>query len=392
MKNLHYLVFVALAFVSWGLYGPVLREGQHLLGTPSAPSSLRSLICVGIAYFLIAVIVPLYVLYSRGEPGKWSLGGFVWSFVAGALGALGALGVVLAFKFHGDPVFVMPLIFGGAPVVNTLVTMALARNLREASLLFYLGVIVVAIGAAGVLFFKPMRSSASHGHVSSPVRMMASTEFGNTAHVTFTRVGIGLQSHRVVQDPPETQDGDPSPAPAAGQPTSDTKPAPQPVQNSPIMVFLSVILTALCWGTYGPILHWGQARMENSRMRPFLCVGLAYFVLAVVLPILLLPTFPEGESISWWGGVMWSLLGGTAGALGALGIIYAFNAGGKPMFVMPLVFGLAPVVNTFAEIVSRQLYGQISPYFFVSLGLVILGAVTVLVCAPRAKPKAETAH
>jgi hypothetical protein len=132
--------------------------------------------------------------------------------------------------------------------------------------------------------------------------------------------------------------------------------------------------------------------MENSRLRPFLCVGLAYFAIAVVLPILLLPTFPEGESISWWAGVIWSLLGGTAGALGALGIIYAFNSGGKPIFVMPLVFGCAPVVNTLTEIVWRGLYGKISNYFFLSLGLVILGAVTVLVCAPRTKPKPVAAE
>lgn len=392
MKNMHYLIFVALAFVSWGVYGPVLHEGQHLLGSAGSPSTLRSLTCVGIAYFLIAVIVPLYVLYARGEPGKWSAAGFFWSFVAGGLGALGALGIVLAFKFRGDPVFVMPLVFGCAPVVNTLVTMALARNLREASLLFYLGVIVVAIGAAGVLFFKPKKESPTQGeiHQASPVAyfhsgMDAPSHLGHgNGSRSMQRLGF--------QEPITDHESQATPETPSSDLGNDVVERPNPVQDSPIMVFLSVGLTALCWGMYGPILHRGQAKMDNSRLRPFLCVGLAYFLIAVVLPISLLPTFPEGESISWWGGVMWSLLGGTAGALGALGIIYAFNAGGKPIFVMPLVFGCAPVVNTFTEIVSRQLYGQISQYFFVSLALVILGAVTVLVCAPRAKPKTETAH
>ena len=53
---------------------------------------------------------------------------------------------------------------------------------------------------------------------------------------------------------------------------------------------------------------------------------------------------------------------------------------------MPLVFGFAPVVNTLTEIVTRGLYGQVSPWFFASMALVIVGAVTVLIFAPRGKP------
>ena len=35
-------------------------------------------------------------------------------------GAIGALGIILAFNFGGKPVYVMPLVFGGAPVITTL--------------------------------------------------------------------------------------------------------------------------------------------------------------------------------------------------------------------------------------------------------------------------------
>ena len=42
-------------------------------------------------------------------------------------------------------------------------------------------------------------------------------------------------------------------------------------------------------------------------------------------------------------GTAWSLGGGAVGAIGALGVIMAFNLGGKPVYVMPLVFGGAPV-------------------------------------------------
>jgi hypothetical protein len=82
-------------------------------------------------------------------------------------------------------------------------------------------------------------------------------------------------------------------------------------------------------------------------------------------------------------GTLWSLAGGAAGAMGALGIIMAFNFGGKPIFVMPLVFGGAPVVNTFITIVHEGTIGQVSLLFYISLVMVIAGAVSVLVFAPR---------
>jgi hypothetical protein len=85
-------------------------------------------------------------------------------------------------------------------------------------------------------------------------------------------------------------------------------------------------------------------------------------------------------------GIFWSLGAGAAGAIGALGIILAFNYGGKPIYVMPLVFGGAPVINTFTTLVVEGTWGQVQIPFYVSLLMVILGAVTVLVFAPRPSP------
>jgi hypothetical protein len=62
--------------------------------------------------------------------------------------------------------------------------------------------------------------------------------------------------------------------------------------------------------------------------------------------------------------------------VGALGIILAFNYGGKPVFVMPLVFGGAPVVTTMW---SRHFGAG----FLAGLMVVIAGAVIVLVTAPK---------
>ncbi len=51
---------------------------------------------------------------------------------------------------------------------------------------------------------------------------------------------------------------------------------------------------------------------------------------------------------------------------------------------MPLVFGGAPVMNTFFEITRNgQNWGEISRWFYISLAVVIGGAITVLLTAPR---------
>lgn len=413
MRSFSFLLFVVITFLCWGLYGPVLHVGQEALGGGGGQKSLlRPLICVGVAYFLIAVVFPVIVLRTRGEQGHWSAGGFVWSFVAGAVGAIGALGIVLAFKFQGKPFYVMPLVFGLAPIVNTLVTMLMARTFKQASPIFYAGILIVAIGAAGVLYNKP--SAAKPIHVEPAVTnavqkadAVAASGVSNVsqspAEETTTPADAGISEGDDIQN----ADGE-----AAGDIVTDRDAArviteavqPEKVDASALLdpastkktkvnsllVGLSIALTALCWGAYGPMLHKGQSKMGGSRLRPFFCVGLAYFVIAVVVPGLLLGQIADPGSFSSVPGILWSLAAGATGAVGALGIIYAFNFGGKPIFVMPLVFGLAPVINTFYEIVTRNLYGQVPQMFYVSLALVILGATIVLVMAPRKKPVVAT--
>ncbi len=42
MRNLFsVLPFVALTFFCWGMYGPILHEGQYAMGADGVPSSLR---------------------------------------------------------------------------------------------------------------------------------------------------------------------------------------------------------------------------------------------------------------------------------------------------------------------------------------------------------------
>ncbi|MEZ6077617.1 MAG: hypothetical protein R3C56_18710 [Pirellulaceae bacterium] len=106
--------------------------------------SLRAFVGVGLAYFLIAVIIPFVILKRSGEVGRWTITGSIYSLVAGAVGAIGALGILLALGYGGQPVYVMPLVFGFAPVVNTLVTAFLSRTFNQISPIFIAGVVAAA--------------------------------------------------------------------------------------------------------------------------------------------------------------------------------------------------------------------------------------------------------
>lgn len=144
-------IFFALgAALSWGLYGPTLHRGQVELGNP-----LRALLCVGVAYFLIGVLVPVATLGVQGEIKGFNSGGLTWATIGGTLGAIGAICIILAFKSGGLPTYVMPLVFGGAPLVNVLFSMWLHPPKTSPNPLLYLGFVLVALGAGMVLYFKP---------------------------------------------------------------------------------------------------------------------------------------------------------------------------------------------------------------------------------------------
>ena len=57
-----WILFAIGAALCWGVYGPALHKGQTLLGNP-----LKALFCVGIAYMVIGVLVPLLGLGQVGD-------------------------------------------------------------------------------------------------------------------------------------------------------------------------------------------------------------------------------------------------------------------------------------------------------------------------------------
>src|SRR6476620_11047416 len=176
---------IALTVLCWGLYGSVLRQGQVKMASDAAakaaaasqapsmppaavhPASLRPFVCVGLAYFLIGVIVPALWLHYYGEKGEWTITGLIWSLAGGALGALGALGIILAFKFGGQPIYVMPLVFGGAPVINAFLTIFLAGRMKEIGPIFLAGLVIVILGAVVVMIFAPSAPHAANGASSN---------------------------------------------------------------------------------------------------------------------------------------------------------------------------------------------------------------------------------
>ena len=145
-----WLVFVIGAVLSWGVYGVVLHRGQVLLGNP-----LRALLCVGLAYMAIGVIVPVAALQSQGELRGFSSPGVLLATLAGAFGAIGAVCIIWAFRSGGLPVYVMPLVFGGAPLVNVLVSTILHPPRSAPNPLLYVGCVLLAAGAGMVLRYRP---------------------------------------------------------------------------------------------------------------------------------------------------------------------------------------------------------------------------------------------
>jgi hypothetical protein len=145
-----WVAFALGAALSWGIYGPMLHKGQVQLGSP-----LRALLCVGVAYFLVGVLVPVIALSSQGELKGFSSQGTIAATLAGTLGAVGAVCIIWAFRSGGLPTYVMPLVFGLAPLVNVLYSMSTHPPKTAPNPMLYVGFLLAAIGAGMVLYFKP---------------------------------------------------------------------------------------------------------------------------------------------------------------------------------------------------------------------------------------------
>ena len=146
--------------------------------------------------------------------------------------------------------------------------------------------------------------------------------------------------------------------------------------KSYLLFILGAVLT---WGAYVPTIHNGQLGFEpKGPIRAFLFVGLAYFLVAVLIPGLAL-TVGKAEPMAFsTRGMMMSTLAGVFGALGALCVIYALKTSSTPLIVPPLVFAGAPIVATFIGMILHKPSSTPSPLFFLGILMAAGGAALVL--------------
>ena len=143
-----------------------------------------------------------------------------------------------------------------------------------------------------------------------------------------------------------------------------------------------VVLTVLSWGTYIPTLHRGQLALGGSGVHAFLMVGVAYLLVAIAVPGVMIARAGSWSTFTSTG-VLFTIGAGVLGALGALGIVLALVNGGRPNVVPPLVFAGAPVVSVFVAMLYSPPQQSPSPVFFLGILMAAFGAGLVLAYRPQ---------
>src|SRR5438034_8516223 len=190
-------MFVIGAVISWGVYVPVLHEGQAAMGDgkPSA-GAVRAFLCVGLAYFVTAVVIPLIVLsmdWAEGErlnfsdkSGSLQTYALTFATLGGVAGAAGALCIIFSIKYGGSPIYVAPLVFAGAPIVNAIVSMIWhpPEELGKSEytpgwIMFAAGILLAAAGAGLVLYSKGYIDQKSREMKQAKAKMAALQAMAN---------------------------------------------------------------------------------------------------------------------------------------------------------------------------------------------------------------------
>lgn len=151
------------------------------------------------------------------------------------------------------------------------------------------------------------------------------------------------------------------------------------------------LMTVGAWGLYGIFLHSGQLGMAdsvNGRYKAYLFVGIAYFITAVVAPLLILIFSGATWNFPARGAAM-SLVAGTVGAIGAFCVLLAFGARGTPPVVMSIVFAGAPIVNAVVSMIQHPPaggFGSIRWQFMAGIAMAALGGCLVTLYKPPPGP------
>jgi len=181
---------------------------------------------------------------------------------------------------------------------------------------------------------------------------------------------------------------------------------PPEASNQQSLMWLVFALLVVCfWGCYGVAMHAAGVHMNAGSSDPFarykayIFVGVAYIVVAVLAPMVLMAaggaswTFPSK-------GILFALFAGTLGAFGAFFVLSAMGSVAQRPWMIPVVmcvvFAGAPIVNAIVALVVHppaQGFGSIKPQFWLGILIAALGATMVTYYKPGpVKPKPAAAH
>ena len=158
-----------------------------------------------------------------------------------------------------------------------------------------------------------------------------------------------------------------------------------------LLPILFALGTALCWGTYGPVLQYARSTAVPplwSPFKPYVFIGVAYLVWACAGGLMGMRW--KGDSYNFVGAesaaMNWGFVAGTLGALGALSLTAAMLSGGKPLFVMPIVFGGAVSVTAMIAVLQHR-GAPINPLLWIGMAAVVVGIVLVAANTPHPQPR-----
>lgn len=160
---------IATAFF-WGLYGPVLSKGRG-----ATWSAFKPYMFIGVAYLVWGVIGGMGGMKVLGD--NWRFTGdqwpaTKWGFLAGSLGAFGALcltAAVMNARGFGGPALVMPIVFGGATMINAFAELVLLKERPQINPLLWLGILLVVGGIILVRLYTPQAHAPAKPAGSSTV-------------------------------------------------------------------------------------------------------------------------------------------------------------------------------------------------------------------------------
>ncbi|MEZ5950700.1 MAG: hypothetical protein R3C12_16095 [Planctomycetaceae bacterium] len=128
-------------------------------------SPFKPYVFTGVAYLVWAVLGGLLGMYFKNDSYNFSgthAPSMTWGFLAGSVGAFGALFLTSAMISGGKPLFVMPIVFGGAVTVTAIVSVIQLKQVTTASPLLWVGMLLVFVGVVLVARNTP------HGHPPKP--------------------------------------------------------------------------------------------------------------------------------------------------------------------------------------------------------------------------------